>query len=106
MPETLTEPVVALDWAKIDAYCLRSGADTELARSRLLGTGRTTLWRWRQGKADVGLIRAGKLASRLGLLLTDILTDPKPPTPPPPQPRPPAGPQDPRPPAGPKRADQ
>lgn len=104
MTETTTPARKArLNFAKIDARCAELGANTGEERARLLDTGRVSLWRWRSGRADIGIDRAARLAERIGLSLEDItLEDPKPPSPPPPQPRPPAGPGTPAPPPGPK----
>jgi hypothetical protein len=69
-PETAT---VRLDWQLIDARCVELGATTGAERALLLGAGRAQLYRWRHGTNDIGLARAGGVAARLGLALTDII---------------------------------
>lgn len=97
-----------LNFATIDARCAELGATTEDERGKLLGTGRVSLWRWRNQTTDVGIDRAAKIAERLGLALDDIIladaSRPTPrPTPPNPNPRPPSGPDTGSPPSGPPR---
>lgn len=100
---------VQLNWDLIDKLCARRGKITGADRAEFLGASRAQLYRWQEGTNDIGLKRAGDLASRLGLTLTEIVLQDPPPLPPPPppdsppaQPRPPAGPAGDRPPAGPR----
>lgn len=100
-PETAETP--QLDWDLIDRLCANRGATTGTERAEMLGVGRASLYRWRDG-APMTLANAAKIAARLGLALPDIMATGRPTAPPAP-PKPPAGPGAPRPPAGP-RGDQ
>lgn len=111
MTETSTADAtetVRLNWGLIEQRCADLGAHTSSERAQLLGVGRASLYRWRDGN-DITLARAVAIARKLGLELQQIVPmgsddpPPPPPTNPPAGPRPPAGPPAPRPPAGPPR---
>lgn len=102
---TAYEPeTVRLDWDLIERRCAELGANTSAERAHLLGFGRASLYRWRDG-GEITLARAVAIARTLRLELQQIVlmnADSSKPTSPPTGPRPPAGPANPRPPAGPK----
>lgn len=61
-----------INFAVFDAKCAERGATNDVARARLAGVNRTTIWRWRKGLYSPDFKVATQIAHRFGISLDEL----------------------------------
>lgn len=63
-----------VNWDVLERRCHELGAETDIARGRLLGVDRGTVRRWRRGDTGVALATAVRISEIVGVRLEQLIT--------------------------------